>query len=249
MGEAAYDFATVKHSESVCGHKFAQAVERSYGNSMREVIAGIEQSATLQIDEAEAVSLALEYAALLNRQPTLYLDVSSFLPILPHNFEDFMRPLLLSLAARAPTLRVIPVQHAENGYVSALDPVLRSALLPHSDHAKEPIRLKSIDCLVSLRAEDSNFARTAARCSGARFWHLDESDLSGQQAAAAILKLINRQCGGQIIEVANNRTNLKAAVTVTVNANAQRQDKKVQRQGKGRRKRSLESLAIADAKR
>lgn len=196
MSEAAHEFAVLKHSENVCGTKFAHALEQSYSCSMRTFNAGIEQVSELDLNESEAVSIAIEYAGLLNQQPTLYLEISSLLPGLPDDFTDFLEPLVLTLADRAPNLRVIPIYRVEDQYVSAIDPVLRAALIPHPDHSNERILIKSVDYLVSLRSEDSDFARDMARIAGARHLLLKEFPIDASlQAAKTVLKFVGREIG------------------------------------------------------
>ncbi len=174
MSKAAHSFAVLKHSESVCGRKFAEAVERSYLSSAHTLSEAVEQVEELVISELEAVSLAVEYAGLLNQQMTVYLDISGLMPSLTRSFPDFLQPLLLMLADRAPNIRLILIHRTEGSYVTSLGPILNAALFPHPDHSEEPILMKSIDRLVSFGAEDFDFAQGVARAAGARHLPLKE---------------------------------------------------------------------------
>lgn len=196
MGEVARAFALLNHSEDVCGRKFAHEVEQSYRRSMQTFNAAIEQSALLDLNESEAISLAVEYAGLLDQQSIIYLDISDVMPTLPQDFSAFLRPLLLTLADRAPQLRVIAIHRLEDQYVSALCPLMRAALLPNLDQSADPIRIKSFDYLVSLQAEDSVFARDTARAAGARYLSLKEIPKEAYGPVAdALLKFVGNEIG------------------------------------------------------
>lgn len=188
IGQAGQRYAKENHCESVCGRKFAEAVEEAYRRSTATLNAAVAELAGLRLSEAEASHLADEFAGLLSQRATLYVDITALLPSLPETFEAKLGPFLRDLAEEQPTLRVVPVERVEGAYWSALHSVLRAAKHPHVHDHSERIILKSVDQLVAMRDEDVAFAEEVARTAGAVFLAVSSSgDADWKQLQQQIL--------------------------------------------------------------
>lgn len=211
MGSAAREYATDNHAESVCGLRFAEAVERAYRSSALTLNAAIDGLAELRLSGFEAATLASEFAGLLRQSATLHIDITGLLPNLADTLEELLRPILLGLAQRCPNLRVIAVEQTEGGYVSGSHSVLTAAKLPHLYQSTEHISIKSMDWLVTLCAEDS-FAQQAARAAGAAYLKMDAvSGTSPDDIVGDILRFVQSARTSSPTSIARSFTNVPSS--------------------------------------
>lgn len=195
LGAAARRYASDHHSESVCARKFADAVERRYRSSAESLRACINGLAGLQLTETEANELSTQFAALINQQPTLYLDITGLHPDFEQIFDSLIRPLLLGIAEHRPNLRLVAVERSEQEYVSALQSILNAAKYPHIHHAKERVLLKSTDWLVSINSTEENFARQLARTAGSKVLEVEaRSGTTPAELERKILDFVESGC-------------------------------------------------------
>ncbi|HVF38104.1 MAG TPA: glycosyltransferase [Sphingomicrobium sp.] len=197
IGQAAQKYAAKNHSESICGRRFAQAVEQAYRTSAATFNAGVEELAGIHLSESEAASLADEFAGLLDKRAMLYLDITKLLSGLPETLNETLEPLLSSLAKQQPALRVVAVELVDGRYFSTLHQLMRAAKHPHVHDSEEHVLIRSVDWLAAFDPEQAGPAERMARSAGAKFLAIPQGpECPPSKTAKLILEFVTTSAAG-----------------------------------------------------